>query len=90
MRAGAQRLIRQAVEAELKAFLVEHRDEREAGARLAVVRNGHLPGRTILAGVGEVRVRVPKTRDRTGQGRRFRSELLRPYTRFDSNSVKCF
>ena len=44
-----------------------------------MVRNGYLPSREVLTGVGPVRVRVPRTRDRSGAGRCFRSELLPPY-----------
>jgi transposase-like protein len=81
VRDGAQRIIRQAVEAELKAFLGIHATERDAEGRRAVVRNGYQPEREVLTGVGPVSVRVPKTRDRTGSGRCFRSELLPPYLR---------
>jgi putative transposase len=44
-----------------------------------VVRNGYLPERTILTGVGEVEVKVPKVRDRSGSGIKFNSRLLPPY-----------
>ena len=79
VRRGAQRIIRQAVEVELGAFLEEHAGERDARGRRAVVRNGYLPSREVLTGVGPVRVRVPRTRDRSGAGRCFRPELLPPY-----------
>ncbi len=79
VREGAQRIICQAVEAELGAFLEEHAGEHDAQGRRAVVRNGYLPSREVLTGVGPVEVQVPRTRDRSGSGRRFRSELLPPY-----------
>ena len=79
VREGAQRIIRQAVEAELGAFLEEHAADRDARGRRAIVRNGYLPAREVLTGVGPVGVRVPRTRDRSGAGRCFRSELLPPY-----------
>ena len=79
VRHGAQQIIRQAVEAELQAFVEEHSVERDARGRRAVVRNGYLPSREVLTGIGPVRVRVPRTRDRSGAGRCFRSELLPPY-----------
>jgi transposase-like protein len=79
VRDGAQRIIRQAVEAELEAFLTEHAGERDAEGRRAVVRNGYQPERKVLTGVGAVSVQMPKTRDRAGEGRCFRSELLPPY-----------
>lgn len=79
VRDGAQRIIRQAVEAELQAFLETHAAECDAQGRRQVVRNGYQPAREVLTGVGPVRVQVPKTRDRGGAGRSFRSELLPPY-----------
>ena len=79
MRKGAQRIIRQAVEAVLGASLAKHAVERDAQGRCAVVLGGYLPSREVLTGVGPVRVRIPRTRDRSGAGRCFRSELLPPY-----------
>ena len=79
VRDGAQQIIRQAVEAELEAFLEEHSAERDGRGRRSVVRNGYLPSREVLTGIGPVGVRVPRTRDRSGAGRCFRSELLPPY-----------
>lgn len=40
------------------------------------MRNGFLPRREILTGIGPVEVQVPKARDRAGRGRVFRSELV--------------
>ena len=79
VREGAQRIIHQAVEAELGNFVEDHAAARDASGRRAVVRNGYLPSWEILTGIGPVRVRVPRTRDRSGAGRCFRSELLPPY-----------
>ena len=79
VRQGARRIIRRAVEAELKVFLGAHATERDAQGRRAVVRNGYQPERDVLTGIGAVQVRVPKTRDRAGAGRCFRSALLPPY-----------
>ena len=79
VRESAQRIIRQVVEAELGAFLEEHAGEHDLRGRRALVRNGYLPSREVLMGVGPVRIRVPRTRDRSGAGWYFRSELLPPY-----------
>jgi putative transposase len=46
-----------------------------------VVRNGYLPEREILTGLGSVVVRVPKVRDRSGGGVKFNSALVPPYVR---------
>jgi putative transposase len=81
LREGAQRLIEQAVEAELQEYLGSVGDRRDAQGRRAVVRNGHLPGREVLTGIGPVRVQVPKVRDRSGEGAVFHSKLVPPYVR---------
>ena len=78
---GAQRLIHEAVEAELEAFLEHHRERRDSAGRRAVVRNGYLPEREVLTGVGPVNVKVPRVRDRCGEGVNFHSALLPPYLR---------
>jgi transposase-like protein len=79
LREGAKELIAKAVEAELAAFLDVYGDRRLDDGRRAVVRNGYLPERTVQTGIGDVAVRVPKVRDRSGGGTVFRSELLPPY-----------
>lgn len=79
VRQGAQQIIAQAVEAELQSFLSQYQHLSDAQGRKAVVRNGYLPERTIVTGVGEVSVQVPKVRDRTGSGIKFNSSLLPPY-----------
>ena len=78
IRAHAQTAIRQAVLAELEAFLGSH-DDTDGQGRRNVVRNGYQPERDVLTGVGRVKVQLPKTRDRSGQGRCFRSLILPPY-----------
>lgn len=78
VRDGARRIIHQAVQAELEGYLAAHEDT-DASGRRQVVRNGYLPEREVVTGVGSVSVQVPKTRDRAGLGRSFRSSLLPPY-----------
>jgi transposase-like protein len=46
-----------------------------------VVRNGYLPEREVHTGIGAVRVKMPRVRDRSGTGLRFHSALLPPYLR---------
>lgn len=81
IRQGAQQIIAQAVEAELEEFLARYQQLKDEQGRQAVVRNGYLPERSIMTGVGEVAVQVPKVRDRTGSGIKFNSLLLPPYLR---------
>lgn len=81
LRAGARDLIEQAVEAELQDYLSAMAHRRDANGRRAVVRNGHLPEREVVTGIGPVSVRVPKVRDRLGEGTVFHSKLVPPYVR---------
>ena len=79
LRQGAKELIAQAVEAELVSMLEQHQSLRMLDGRQAVVRNGYLPERTVQTGLGDVEVKVPKVRDRSGSGICFNSTLLPPY-----------
>ncbi|EPY6113007.1 IS256 family transposase [Salmonella enterica subsp. enterica serovar Bareilly] len=79
LRTGAQQLIASAVEAELAAMLAQFAGCQLEDGRQAVVRNGFLPERSIQTGIGDVCVKVPKVRDRSGNGIRFNSTLLPPY-----------
>ncbi len=78
VRNGARKLIEQALEAEL---LSQHAGRRDEHGRAAVMRNGYLPERVVLTGVGPVSVKVPKVRSRTGESVVFRSSLVPPYVR---------
>ena len=79
LRNGARQLIAQAVEVELQQLLQAHEELRLPDSRKAVVRNGYLPERSIQTGIGDVDIKVPKVRDRSGSGIRFTSALLPPY-----------
>lgn len=83
LRLGAQRLLAQAIQAEVDDYLAARQDLRDAAGRRQVVRNGSLPGRTITTGVGPVQVQQPRVRDRrpAGQREKFSSALLPPYLR---------
>lgn len=81
LRSGARALIQQAVEAELQVFLNDYRNVTDLKGRRTVVRNGYLPERDIVTGVGNVAVKIPKVRDRSGGGIKFNSSLVPPYVR---------
>lgn len=86
LRQGAWQLLKQAIELEVEEFILRYQDLRDELGRSRVVRNGHLPQREIQTGIGGVKVRVPRVRDR-GTGAespekiRFRSSLVPPYLR---------
>jgi len=81
LRNGAQRLIREAVEAEFAEFLSGFQGQRLADGRQQVVRNGYLPEREVQTGIGPVNVEVPRARDRGDGEAKFKSKLLPPYLR---------
>jgi transposase-like protein len=81
LRQGAQRLLAQAIEVEVAMLVARYADRRDTQGRQALVRNGYLPEREVQTGIGAVRVKVPRVRDRSGAGIRFHSALLPPYIR---------
>lgn len=84
LKQGAQQLLAQAIEAEVQALL-EHFSTRQVNGKQGVVRNGHLPERRIQTGLGDIPVKVPKVRDRTGSGIKFNSKLVPPYLKRTKN-----
>ena len=84
LRAGARRLIAQAVEAEFETFLDLNADLVLPDGRQRVVRHGHDPVRAIQTGIGPVDVEKPKARDRGAAADhriRFTSTILPKWAR---------
>jgi len=81
LRNGARRLLQQAIEAEVAQLLAEYAGEQDEQGRAVVVRNGYLPEREVLTGVGPVWVQVPKVRARSKETVVFHSSLVPPYVR---------
>lgn len=61
LREGAKRLIAEAVEAEVSATLSEFADYKDDAGHRHVVRNGYLPEREIMTGLGQCRSRFPRS-----------------------------
>jgi transposase-like protein len=76
LRNGARQLISDAVEAELEELLSQYAELKNEQGHLQAVRNGYLPERSIQTGIGQVKVKIPKIRDKSGQGIKFNSALL--------------
>jgi len=83
LRQGAQQLLARAVEEEVATYLRERAHVTDEQGRQAVVRNGYLPERSILTGLGPVAVRQPRVRDRRprDEAETFTSKILPPYLR---------
>jgi putative transposase len=83
LREGARRLLAQAVEAEVAAWIDTHAHLTDDAGRRQVVRNGHLPERTIPTGLGPIEVKQPRVHDRRPAGQReaFTPAVLPRYLR---------
>ncbi|MCP4965144.1 MAG: IS256 family transposase [bacterium] len=85
LRAGARRLLAEAVEAEVEDFIAAHAELVDDAGHRRIVRHGHMPERDVQTGIGAVAVRRPRIRDRSpdvgGSRIRFRSSILPPYLR---------
>jgi len=80
---GATQMLAQAIKAEVDAYLEAHSHLRDEAGRQLLVRNGFLPQRTILTGIGAVEVKQPRVKDRrpASQQEKFSSAILPPYLR---------
>jgi len=83
LRDGAQRLLAEAVEAEVAEWIASRADVTDAAGRRQVVRNGYLPKRSITTGIGPVEVQQPRVLDRRtpDEAELFSSQILPPYLR---------
>jgi transposase-like protein len=84
-RQGARRMLAEALEAEVDAYIETARGERDENGHALVVRNGHANEREVLLGAGSVAVKAPRVDDKRvdegGERKRFKSVILPPYMR---------
>jgi len=76
---GARKLLQAAIENEVMDYIQFHKERRDEDGQRLVVRNGHLPEREIVSGIGPIKVRQPRVRHRDGG--RFTSAILPPFMR---------
>jgi transposase-like protein len=86
VREGARRMLAEALQAEVDAYIAAHAAERDANGRRLVVRNGSHEPREVLTSAGAVEVTVPRVNDErtdpeTGERERFSSVILPPWCR---------
>jgi transposase-like protein len=86
VREGARRMLAEALQAEVDAYIAAFRDERDEAGRRLVVRNGTHRPREVLTSAGAVKVTAPRVNDRrtdpqTGERCRFSSAILPPWCR---------
>jgi transposase-like protein len=86
VREGARRMLAEALQAEVDAYIARFADERDGNGRRLVVRNGCHQPREVLTSAGAVEVTAPRVNDKrtdpaTGERMRFSSVILPPWCR---------
>jgi transposase-like protein len=86
VREGARRMLAEALQAEVDAYIAAFAAERDENGRRLVVRNGYHQGREVLTSAGAVEVTAPRVNDKrtdpvTGERKRFSSAILPAWAR---------
>ena len=83
LRAGAQKMLAAAIDQEVASYVAARSGLLDEDGHRLVVRNGHLPEREIMTGVGTVPVKQPRVRDKRPSGQRefFTPAILPKYLR---------
>ena len=84
MKAGAQKLLKLALKAEIDAFISRYSHLKEENGNQRVVKNGYQKERKVTTTVGNIDVKVPRARDRSG-GIKFESNIIPRYIRRTGN-----
>ena len=80
LQTGARQMLQAAIENEVAEYVEGHAGHQDADGHRLVVRNGHLPERELVTGIGAVKVRQPRVHDRR-PGEKFTSQILPPFMR---------
>ena len=80
---GARKMLAKAIDEEVAVYVESRGDLVDGAGHRLVVRNGHLPERTIQTPLGDIPVKQPRVRDRRPAEERevFHSSILPPYLR---------
>jgi predicted amidohydrolase len=94
VREGARRMLAEALQAEVGAYVAQLAGERDENGRRRVVRNGCHQSREVLTSAGAVQVTVPRVNDKrtgaqTGERKRLASAILPPRARKTRRSPGC-
>ena len=83
LRAGAQRMLATAIDAEVAEWINSHQHLTDEQGHRQVVRNGYHSKRKITTGLGQLEIEQPRVHDRRPEGQRekFISKILPPYLR---------
>jgi transposase-like protein len=77
---GARKLLQAAIEHEVSVYVDLFKEIKDEKGRRVIVRNGFLPERSLLTGIGPISVKQPRVRDRRRE-ESFTSAILPRYMR---------
>ncbi len=84
-REGARKMIQLALENEVQEYIASHSNQVDDNGRKIVVKNGYLPERDILTGIGAINLKQPRVRTRGFNSKSstepFSSKILPRYLR---------
>jgi putative transposase len=80
LKSGARRLLQEAIENEVQEYVQAFREIKDGMNKRLVTRNGSLPPRDLLTGLGPIEVNQPRVRDRRRE-QAFSSAILPKYKR---------
>jgi len=80
LREGARQMLQQAIENEVAEYLEAHQRILDENGHRMVVRNGHMPERNLVTGVGPLPIKRPRVHDKR-PGHRFTSAILPAFMR---------
>lgn len=80
LREGAKKMLQEAIETEVAEYVQACQEVRDDMNKRLVTRNGYLPSRNILTGIGSLNIRQPRVRDKR-ENEFFSSAILRKYKR---------
>jgi len=80
LRVGARKMLEAMINNEVAEFIDNHRNIVDDQGHRIVVRNGYMPERELITGIGRIKVCQPRVRNRQ-PGYKFTSRILPPFMR---------
>ena len=83
-REGARKMLQLALENEVKEFIAKYSNTADENGKKVVTKNGYMPAREIVTGMGPLPIKQPRIDDRNLKGyssERFTSNILPRYLR---------
>jgi len=78
LREGAKKMLQAAIENEVLEFIENHKTIKDKKGHRLVIRNGYLPERNIQSGIGNIKIKQPRIRDKS-KNIKFTSSILPRY-----------